>query len=70
MTPEKSSEPLTGDAKWRAERKAIADNNEAAHKRARKERDAQDELVHARRRESERRELAELPTQPVRPTSG
>ena len=69
MTPEKNTTPLTGDAKWRAERKAIADNNDAAHKRARKERDAQDEAVHARRRESEKRELAELPTQPVRPAS-
>lgn len=69
MTPEKSTTPLTGDAKWRAERKAIADNNEAAYKRARKERDAQDAAVHARRRETEQREMAELPTQPVRPAS-
>ncbi|CAA9524036.1 MAG: hypothetical protein AVDCRST_MAG85-3074 [uncultured Solirubrobacteraceae bacterium] len=68
MTRDKT-EPLTGDAKWQAERKAIAANNDAAHKRARKDRDAEDAAVHARRREVERREMDQLPSQPTRPTS-
>ena len=68
MTRE-TSVPLTGDAKWQAERKRIADNNDAAHKRARKERDAEDAAVHARRRLVEQRELADLPTQPTPPTA-
>ena len=68
MTREKT-EPLTGDAKWQAERKAIADNNDAAHKRARRDRDVEDAAVHARRREVERREMSELPSQPTRPSA-
>lgn len=68
MTREKT-EPLTGDAKWQAERKAIAANNDAAHKRARRDRDEEDAAVHARRREVERREMAELPSQPTRPSA-
>jgi hypothetical protein len=67
MTRENDA-PLTGNAKWQAERKRISDNNDAAHKRARKDRDAEDAAVHARRRESERREFADLPSQPIPPS--
>ena len=67
MTQDKKAE-LTGDAKWQAERKQIAANNDAAYKRARKEREDQDAEVHARRRDAERREFADLPSQPTRPS--
>ena len=67
MTQDKNAS-LTGDAKWQAERKQVADNNDAAYKRARKEREERDAVVHARRRDAERREFADLPTQPTRPS--
>ena len=63
----KTDEPLTGDAKWRAERQAVSDRNDAAHARGRAERDARDEVVAGRRRAADKRELASLPKQPKRP---
>lgn len=64
MTQDKPA--LTGDAKWQAERKQIAANNDAAYKRARKEREDRDAEVHAKRRAAEKREFADLPSQPTR----
>ena len=66
MTQDKNAS-LSGDAKWQAERKQVSDNNDAAYKRARKEREERDAVVHARRRDAERREFADLPSQPERP---
>jgi hypothetical protein len=46
----KPTEPLRGDAAWRAQKKAIADRNEAAYARGRQERAAANARVTARRR--------------------
>ena len=65
MTPaDKSSEPLRGDAAWRAQRALVAKNNDAAYARARTERDAKSARAAAARRAAEQRENASLPVQP------
>ena len=64
---EKSKEPLRGDAAWRAEKKRISDNNDAAQKRGRELRAARDAQDAQRRRAADDRERASLPEQPQRP---
>ena len=65
MTPaDKPSEPLRGDAAWRAQRAQVAKNNDAAYARARAERDAKSARVAAARRAADKRENASLPVQP------
>ena len=58
------AEPLRGDAKWRADRQRVADNNEQAYKRGREQRAVQTELIKTRERAAQRRQDAELPEQP------
>jgi len=55
-----------GDDAWKAEKKRIAQRNEAAYKRGREERAARDAAAHQRRIDAERREFASLPPQPGR----
>jgi hypothetical protein len=62
-----TKEPLRGDAAWQAERQRIAKNNEAAHARGRQQRAEKEALAAQRDRAATRREMASLPTQPVRP---
>ena len=50
----KSAEPLRGDAAWRAAKKGVAERNEEAFARGRKERAARDSAKAARRLEQER----------------
>jgi hypothetical protein len=62
----KSTEPLRGEAAWKAEKKAIADRNEAAYTRGRRERADRDAARATRRRQAEREANQSLPTQPGR----
>jgi len=64
MSSEDDSTPPRGDDAWKAERKRVAQRNEAAYARARKEREARDAAARTRDRAAERRELANLPKQP------
>jgi hypothetical protein len=65
MTKKTSTEPLRGDAAWRAHKAEVAKNNDAAQRRGREERSVQDAAVADRRRAAERRELNDLPEQPT-----
>jgi hypothetical protein len=58
------SEPLRGDALWKARRAEISKSNDAAQKKGRAERETRDQAQAQRRREAERREFADLPVQP------
>lgn len=58
------SEPLRGEAAWRATKDAIAKRNDEARARGAKERDARSARAKLERRELERRELADLPRPP------
>jgi hypothetical protein len=60
---DKSAAPR-GDAAWRAAKQAIAERNDAAHARVRKERAQNDAAMRARQVAAERREIANLPKQP------
>lgn len=51
----KSTEPLRGEAAWKAAKKDVADRNEAAYARGRRDRAAQ-AVAHATRRRDEERE--------------
>ena len=62
-------EPLRGEAAWKAAKQDVANRNEAAHARARKERTERDNAMRARQAAAERREFANLPHQPT-PTPG
>jgi hypothetical protein len=55
---------LTGDAAWRSEKAGIAKRNDEAQARARAGRVERDAAAVAAQREAERREAANLPTQP------
>jgi hypothetical protein len=55
---------LTGDAAWRSEKAGIAKRNDAAQARARELRAARDAAAAAAQRQADRREAANLPTQP------
>ena len=50
----KSTEPLRGEAAWKAAKKGVAERNEEAFARGRKERAARDSAKVARRLEQER----------------
>ena len=65
MTRNDKQEPLRGDAAWRAERQRVSDNNEAAYKRGREKRAAQDAVVAERRRGEDERDRRNLPEQPT-----
>ena len=56
--------PHQGDAAWKAAKQRVADNNNAAYSRGRKERAARDAAALAERRAADRREAASLPTPP------
>jgi hypothetical protein len=62
----KSSEPLRGEAAWKAAKKEIADRNEAAYARGRRRRAASDAALVARRQEEERQETLSLRRQSAR----
>ena len=58
--------PLRGEAAWQAQKKAIADRNDAAYARGQKQRAAEEASARARRIDAERRADANLPTPPGR----
>jgi hypothetical protein len=60
------TEPLRGEAAWKAAKKEIADRNEAAYARGRKERAVRDAARVTRRRQEERVANRSLPSQPAR----
>ena len=64
MSKKPPTEPLRGDAAWRAQRAEIAKRNEAAHARALREREARSEQLAAQRARDDRREQAMYPEQP------
>jgi hypothetical protein len=64
MSDKKTEQPLKGDAAYRAQKKAISDRNEAAYGRGRAEREASNEAALAKRRALDKRDMADLPTQP------
>ncbi len=57
----KPTEPLRGDAAWRAQKKEIADRNEAAYARGRDERAARTARFAAQRRADELEERRMVP---------
>ena len=59
-----AQEPLRGHAAWKAEKERIAERNEAAFARGRQERTARDVAAMEGRRAAEKRERANLPSQP------
>jgi hypothetical protein len=59
----KSTEPLRGEAAWRAAKKEIADRNEQAYARGRRERAVRDARASTRRVDDERRTMTDLPRQ-------
>ena len=61
----KSTEPLRGEAAWKAAKKEISDRNEAAYARGRKERAVKDAARVTKRREEERAANQRLPSQPT-----
>ncbi len=61
---DKPTEPLRGDAAYRAQRAEIAKNNDAAYARGRSRRAAADEEALRRRVADERAERERLPVQP------
>ena len=58
-------EPLRGEAAWRAAKKGVAERNEEAFARGRKERAVRDTARVARAVEQEREANRSLPRQPV-----
>jgi hypothetical protein len=61
---QESSEPLRGEAAYRAAKQRIEKANEAAYARGREERAADAAEAAARRRQTERQGMKNLPTQP------
>ena len=66
MTKEPVETPR-GHAAWKAERERIAERNEAAWARGRQDRAARNAQAAVGRRDAERRDSQNLPTQPTRP---
>ena len=62
----KPTEPLRGEAAWRAAKKEIAERNEAAYARGRDERAARDAARVTRRREELKEANRSLPGQRAR----
>ena len=60
----KSVEPLRGEAAWRAAKKGVAERNEEAFARGRRERAARHSAWVARQVEQEREANRHLPAQP------
>jgi hypothetical protein len=60
----KATEPLRGEAAWKAAKREIADRNEAAYARGRSQRQARDAARVTRRREELRESNESLPIQP------
>jgi hypothetical protein len=60
--------PLRGDAAWRALKQDVAKRNEAAFARGREQRKARENADLTRRALMERRDRANMPTQPTPPT--
>ena len=60
----KSAEPLRGEAAWRAAKKGVADRNDAAFARGRRERAARNSAWATKQVEEERQSNRSLPTQP------
>ncbi len=60
----KTDEPLRGDAAWQAAKAEIAQRNDAARARGRKQREASDAAKLAARREADAHERDNLPEQP------
>jgi hypothetical protein len=58
------TEPLRGEAAWRAAKLAISERNKAAHARGREERARKDAEFEASRRAAEKRDRAERPAIP------
>jgi hypothetical protein len=56
--------PLRGEAAWRAEKLRIAQSNEQASAKAQGERGRRERAAEAERRAADRRDFAQLPTQP------
>ena len=59
-----NEEPLRGDAAWRAAKARVAEHNEAAYKRGREQRAAQDQMAADKRRAADKAESERLPRQP------
>src|SRR3954462_2630661 len=64
---QESSEPLRGEAAYRAAKQRVEKANEAAYARGREERAADAAEAAARRRQTERQGMKNLPTQPPGP---
>jgi hypothetical protein len=62
----KATEPLRGEAAWRAEKAAIAKRNDATRARGAAERSARDVSAAKERQAADRREASNLPEQPRR----
>lgn len=63
---DKNEAPLRGDAAWQAQKRRIADNNEAAHARGREQREDDAERAREGERTAARKEAESLPHQPGR----
>lgn len=61
---DKQTEPLRGEAAWRAQRAEIAKRNDAVRARAEREKVARNEAAVTERLRKERRERESLPEQP------
>jgi hypothetical protein len=62
----KSVEPLRGEAAWKAMKKDVAERNEQAYARGRKDRAAKNTAFAARRLEQEREANRDLPRRRAR----
>jgi hypothetical protein len=62
----KSTEPLRGEAAWKAAKKGVSERNEAAYARGRRERAARDAARVTRRIEEERQANQNLPRSSAR----
>ncbi|MEA2310062.1 MAG: hypothetical protein QOE28_30 [Solirubrobacteraceae bacterium] len=51
------TEPLRGEAAWRAAKKLVADHNDAAYAQGRRDRAARDAQAQRRRNEAERQSM-------------
>ena len=68
-TNDEPREPLRGHAAWKAEKERIAERNEDAYARGRRERTARDAAAMETRIAAEKRDRANLPSQPRGPSS-
>jgi hypothetical protein len=66
MKKSTATEPLRGDAAWKAAKKTVSERNDAAYARGRQERLARDAARVSRRREEERQANHDLPRRSAR----